>query len=53
MASIKDVLEHLVTHATGYPTQADRQAHLDAVNAAVDDGEPAEPAGGEDHDELP
>jgi hypothetical protein len=40
MATLKDVFEHLVLHSSGYPTNADRQEHLDALAAL--DGDPPE-----------
>jgi hypothetical protein len=32
MATLKDVLEHLIRHAEGYYTPALRQEHLDALH---------------------
>jgi hypothetical protein len=36
MATLKDVLEHLVRHAEGYYTPALRQEHLDALHVLDD-----------------
>jgi hypothetical protein len=41
-SEIRKILAHLVRHSTGYPTQEDRQAHLDALAEA--DAAAAEPA---------
>lgn len=36
MATITDVLRHLVTHSTGYPTAAERDEHLAVVDGLPD-----------------
>lgn len=43
MKNLFDVLEHLVRHGRGYPTLADRDAHLHVIAEARKAEEPVVP----------